>query len=475
MITQQTSIMNYEKQRIVPSAFLITFMAGFLCSPVCDATEASIIKLIEKKAPASAPSWGNVYLDNGLISMRVTPGIGGRVMQYSLDDYGFFWVNSELDGVEPPQSKLTEKGDWLNYGGDKLWPSPQGWSGAHQWPGPPDAVLDGGPYAIDIKRGEKSVSLTLVSEEDKVSGIQFSRVIKMFEGTTRISIDARLKNVDDKPRRWGIWAHTQLDASNRKEEAGYNKHYSGYCPLNPKSIHPNGYHVMFGRKNNPSYKTKNGIVSVNYQREVGKIGVDSDAGWIATVDGTAGIVFVQRFKFQADKEYPNDASVEFWMNGLGKIDAYNKIIQMPEDEASNPHVFESEVVGPYVQLKPGESTSLHYDWYCATIGGNHPVIDCTEAGVECEALTATRKDHQLVISGRFGVFMEGEGQLVFWSKGRQSVLGVETLGKVSPHKALHVSKLLPAEKLMEAQSIELRIIDARSTKARTLANVEIQK
>ena len=63
---------------------------------------------------------------------------------------------------------------------------------------------------------------------------------------------------------------------------------------------------------------------VNYQYQVGKIGLDSPAGWVATVDGASGAVFVQRFQFEPGKEYPDGSSVEFWLNGVGKIRAYQQ-------------------------------------------------------------------------------------------------------------------------------------------------------
>jgi hypothetical protein len=34
----------------------------------------------------------------------------------------------------------------------KMWPAPQGWDNQQQWPGPPDPVLDGGPYTAEINR-----------------------------------------------------------------------------------------------------------------------------------------------------------------------------------------------------------------------------------------------------------------------------------------------------------------------------------
>ena len=37
------------------------------------------------------------------------------------------------------------------------------------------------------------------------------------------------------------------------------------------------------------------MMRVAYRYQVGKIGLDSPAGWIATVNGEAGTAFVQRF------------------------------------------------------------------------------------------------------------------------------------------------------------------------------------
>jgi hypothetical protein len=69
------------------------------------------------------------------------------------------------------------KGEWLNYGGDKLWPAPQGWDGEDQWPGPPDPVLDGGPYELAVIEARGSqVAVRLTSREDPRSGIQSLRV-----------------------------------------------------------------------------------------------------------------------------------------------------------------------------------------------------------------------------------------------------------------------------------------------------------
>jgi hypothetical protein len=59
---------------------------------------------------------------------------------------------------------------------------------------------------------------------------------------------------------------------------------AAYCPLNPKSRFPKGYSVIFGAEDNPSFRPDPaaGLMRVQYQYRVGKIGLDSAAGWVAT-------------------------------------------------------------------------------------------------------------------------------------------------------------------------------------------------
>jgi hypothetical protein len=358
---------------------------------------------------ATYRGWDSRRLTNGLVELQVVPAIGGRVIQYKLGDKEFLWVNPQLAGKLPPSSGLADDGSWLNYGGDKLWPAPQGWDNDSQWPGPPDAVLDGQPYAseeLPAERGEAGLHLT--SGPDARSGIQFSRVIRIFEGSTRVSFEASMKNIDTRPRRWGIWAHTQLDAANA-DGSSFNSRMCAWCPLNPQSRFPQGYSVIFGAPDNPSFQLDpaRGLLRVPYQYQVGKVGLDSPAGWVATVDGASGRVFVQRFVFEPERAYPDGASVEFWHNGVGTIHAYNRDMVMADDPAENPYVFESEVLSPFAALEPGETYTWRYDWFATSIGGDLPVIDCNSSGVVVQPLRAVQSAGQVALTGRFGVFVPG--------------------------------------------------------------------
>jgi len=233
-------------------------------------------------------------------------------------------------------------------------------------------------------------------------------VIRLFANSTRVSFEATMKNIDTKPRRWGLWAHTQLNGA-KADGSGHNPLMNAWCPLNPRSRFAPGYDVIFGAKNNPSFQPDRrlGLMRVQYQYQVGKIGLDSHAGWVATVDGASGAVFVQRFRFEPEKEYPDGSSVEFWLNGLGQIHAYNRDMVMPTNAAENPYVVESEVLSPFARLQPGESYTWRYDWYACHIGGDFPVLSCSDAGVICEPLRARGADGKLELTGRFGVFAPG--------------------------------------------------------------------
>lgn len=416
--------------------------------------------------------WDSLAMSNGLVEVQVVPDIGGRVMQFRLGDFEFLWVNEDLAGKPPTATGLAPGGGWLNYGGDKLWPAPQGWDNDKQWPGPPDAVLDGSPHTGSIVNGAgASVGVKLVSRKDPRSGIQFSRVIRVADDAAHVSFETTMTNIDTKPRRWGIWQVTQLNALNR-QGAGYNKDVRFYSPLNPRSVHPGGYVEMFGQKNNPSFKADAArrMLVAHYEGIVGKAGMDNSAGWVATVDGTAGYVFVERFRFSSRQQYPDKTSATVWLNGAGKFVCGTNEVEQTGAQIVKAHLVESEILGPLVELKPGESSKMRVDWYAAKIGGNFPVLGCTSHGVMVEPLTAVRADGKVHVTGRFGVFRRGVAEVqAGGQKGEAKVSGLP----VSPAEAFVLDVTVdPGPK---AKWISVVVKDAAGKQAGELARVAIPK
>ncbi len=428
--------------------------------------------VVAEEGPVASPStyrgWKGYALENGLVRLHVVPDIGGRVMQYALGEKKFFWVNPATVGKTSPATGLDPDGGWMNHGGDKLWPAPQGWDNDRQWPGPPDAVLDGQPHRAETNIAPWGIQLT--SRDDPRSGIRFSRRIRLHPDSTRVSIEATMTNIDDKPRRWGIWAHTQLDAGLPGSD-DYNRLMRAWCPINPKSRFEKGYDVIFGKKNNPSFQAdvQRGLMKVSYHYQVGKIGLDSDAGWVATVDGRRGDVFVQRFTFEPKKTYPERSSVEFWHNGLGRIYAYNKWLDMADNRADTPYVFESEVLSPFAQLQPGESYTWRYEWNSCRIGGDFPVVDCSEAGLVSQPLTSERDGDRVRLRGRFGVFHLG--RLVLEARDEKGRLLATTLhnATATPLKPVVLDRELTRPPA--ASSVALVLQDAAGKRIGEVARV----
>ncbi len=382
--------------------------------------------------------WKTLELSNDLIEVQVAPDIGGRVIQYKLGDFEYFFVNDQLAGKVPPASGLGPDGEWLNYGGEKLWPAPQGWDNDQQWPGPPDAILDGSPHeGRIIAAGGDSPTVGLKSQKDPRSGIQFSRTIQVFDGTTRMHVDATMTNIDTKPRRWGIWSVAQHNGANREGE-GHNDKLRVYCPFNPDSVFSNGHRVTFGLPNNLSWQPdyERGLMTVQFQRRVGKVCMDCSAGWLATVNGQSGHVFVQRFTYEPEKPYPDKSSVEIWLHGLGEFIVAGELNSMEDDPIECPYLIETEILSPYAELDPGESYTYGYDWYAAAIGGDYPVLDCTEVGVTCEPFTARLSDGKLVLGGRFGVFYQGTTAVEFLDAAGKVLKEAKSQQPISPTEPL---------------------------------------
>ena len=241
-------------------------------------------------------------------------------------------MNPQLAG-RPSSHRPHAEGEWFNVGGDKLWPAPQGWETIEQWPGPPDAVLDGQPYILENLRssgGETAIRLT--SGKDPRSGIQFSRVVRIFKEQHARQLRGYNEERGHPAAPLGhLGAHAARRCEGRWLE--FQSAHASVVPDQSKEPVSGGISVIFGKLDNPSFQrdTQRGLMRAQYQYKVGKIGLDSHAGWVATVDGESGAAFVQRFVFEPDKEYPDGSSVEFWHNGVGQIHAYNRDIVMVEE------------------------------------------------------------------------------------------------------------------------------------------------
>jgi hypothetical protein len=233
--------------------------------------------------------------------------------------------------------------------------------------------------------------------------------------------------------------------------------------MHPQSRFPKAYSVLFGAADNTSFRphADRRLMEVRYQYEVGKIGLDSPAGWVATVDGETGAAFVQRFVFEPDKEYPDGSSLEFWHNGVGQIHAYGKDLPQPDDPQKNPYVFESEILSPFARLEPGQSYTWRYRWFATTLGGDQPAVDCTELALVSEPLSAQRDSSRFRLRGRFGVFERGRVEVVALDSDGRSLAVLSEGIDADPWKPVVLNLSCPAADGTAGAAAILRGADGR--------------
>ncbi|WP_410630315.1 DUF4380 domain-containing protein [Amycolatopsis sp. cmx-4-83] len=269
------------------------------------------------------------WLERGDLRLGLVPELGGRLLSVRHRGAELLWRNpalldDDLRGEYAPNA--GRMGDWVNYGGDKTWPAPQGWAGPDQWPGPPDPVLDSGPYAL-VLDGDTA---TMTSAPDPRTGLRFTRAITILDDGYRL--DLRAENVSGRPVRWALWNVTQLPGGGAVT-AGLRT---------PEVV------ALVAGTGLPEYTVDGDRLVVPPQDVVGKLGVPGSAGWV-----TYGALTLS-FAVDPAGEYPDRGSpLEIWLEHplpsplaeLGDLDPPARIVEL-------------EVLGPLTTLDPGASMSL---------------------------------------------------------------------------------------------------------------------
>lgn len=402
--------------------------------------------------------WSVYRLTNGLITLLVAPDIGGRAIQLQLGDQEFFFVHPDFAGKVLPPEQNNPKAGWANYGGDKVWPGPEGWMNDHEWPSIPYYVLDGSKFDSEVVTNNAAeVAVRVTSPRDPRTGVQFVRTFHVYAGTTRIKVEQVMRNISRRQIRWGIWHLVQHDAADVRDPAKPNPELYMYVPLNPHSMFPEGYYKPYGDARHPSYEVLHGgrMLRIHYLYRVGKIAADSDRGWFAVVNGQKNICFVENFKYFPGAEYPDHASVESWNDGPGTVSRVAFDQTLADNPKLTPYFLESEVLSPYAALDPGEEYSFPVYW--SPTRSPNPIRDAVWAGTISESLSAKVEGGRVNLKGAFGVFTPGTVEAVFYSALGEE-LSHETLQAVDPREIVRLDKSVPVP--AEAFRVSVLVRDA---------------
>ncbi|MBU2904109.1 DUF4380 domain-containing protein [Arenibacter algicola] len=349
--------------------------------------------------------WDAHLLQSDWIKLYLAPQLGGRIMQLAMHDHEFLFVNPEFVGKHVNDSRLGKEGSWLNFGGEKIWPAPQGWDNDSQWPGPPDPILDSGVYTLTKKDGDgNNIVLTLKSPIDFSRGLQMERDIMLSKKKAEVVIKASLHNTKNVSQKWAIWPVCQVQTGKLISEGQFQI----ICPTATDSKYNSGYKVMHGVVNNPQYSLndKKQLV-VDYKYMIGKVGLDTDSDWVAFLDKTTGKVLIYKFSVQKHLEYPDNTSVQIWTNGIGTIYSRNKLTIFENDPSLTPPYMEIEILSPLVNILPGKKIDFQYQIALSTIGKGQEIMDVNKLGIIVSNMYATNQKNSYEIIGNYGFFYKG--------------------------------------------------------------------
>lgn len=390
---------------------------------------------------ANYQGWESFRLSNGILELFVVPQIGGRIIQLRLGDREYFYVNPRHAGRVYRKDENNFDAGWKDYGGCKVWPAPQGWADDAQWPGPPDPILDGGPYQAQIvDDNSDSVALQMESSDDEYTGLRLSREIRLFRGSATVQIRHLMRNISLRPVRWAIWQVSQ--------QVGHRE-LSVTAPSK-------SFWQIYGDQSYTHYDVLSNanLWRLSYSDQVAKFIVNPEAGWLATSHRNLRTTLVETFPIFGGLTYPDGGPLEIWVNGKGTFTVHGDTINLEENANGCDPFIETEVLSPLINLEPGQEYAFQVCWHCCSINGGTIAGVNSSAAIE-KPLTARIENGKVRVRGSFGLFRSGVLEAVLIHRNGKPD-PVRVVGPVGPWEACVIDECLPFETSLLRVALRLR-------------------
>jgi hypothetical protein len=400
--------------------------------------------------PVVYEGWQAQKVANDWVQLTFVPQLGGRLMQVSFNGHPYLFVNPIYKGkyVSPAEAA----GRWINYGGDKIWPLPEGNDDEQHWQGA-STPLDDGAYAFSVLSQGAKCTVRLEGPPDPPTGLQYTREISVGSDSPQISFHAITSNFTGHSITWSVQSVSQYNLSDAKDPTQYNHEFWAFTPLNPRSSYLLGYHARDGLANDPAYSVKDGLFRLNWKYLESEVWLDSIAGWVALIDGATHYAMVEKTKHILDRDYPDKATVIFYKNGpTVELNVKGMPYLTSTSLEKTPYYMEAELNSPMAVLGPGESYNFDTNWFPSRLSGDFTTV--TDAGLVGKPLVARRIGDKIELSGAFGVFFPGELKAYLYDEG-----GVEAsevaLQAVQPQDPVALHQAIAAAKNIARVSIHL--------------------
>jgi hypothetical protein len=417
--------------------------------------------------PTHYDGWTAEELSNRWVRLVIVPELGGRLMQVTFDGHEYLFVNDQLKGQVNPVDKEHHR--WYNYGGDKIWPMPEGSKDEQHWPNAGGTLLDQGAFTLQVISRGAECAIRLIGPADPQIGQQYIRDIRIGSDSPAIFFHAVMKNVSGYPQTWSEQSVSQYNAAAPGDSSQFNPKFWGVTPANPSSVFSNGYHVRTGDPANTGYSVSDGLFRVQWNGMEGEVWTDSAAGWLAVIDGSTGFTMVERNRFDPRAIYPEQTTMLFYTSGIHYRRPGRPGTEGPQGSAPAPgapaaaqpaaaqasrqtttagpsirppiYYMEAEVDSPMVELAPGESYAMDTAWYPTRMG--EAFETATYSGVVGTPLAASVSSAGLTLSGDFGVFYAGSLVARYYDRGGAAI-GSARLVDVTPVDEVNLQSTVQA-------------------------------
>ena len=311
--------MNKMIIKLIIACFLV-LGTGLLVSRLAAASTGSESRL------SAYRGWSDsVFLSNRSAEVIMVPQVA-RVLHFSLRGMSnILWEDPAAGGqLQNPDSETT--GEYVNYGGAKLWVAPQSKWGTKWTVWPPFYGLDSGPCKSSIR---KDGSVLLTGLDSRTAGVRIDRTASLAKNS--VSFVYTMSNISDKPVEWGIWMVANVKPGGRTF-IPYVDNAELWSNEKDKKV-PDSF----------AWKRQDGLLVMDFPegKDGSKLFSLSAGGWLAyIVEGQA-----------------------FFITYTPDLKAVQPEGEAPTEIFRGKDFVELEHVGPLVKLSPGGTTSLTERWH----------------------------------------------------------------------------------------------------------------
>ena len=262
--------------------------------------------------PVVYEGWQAEQVANDWVQLTFVPQLGGRLMQVTFNGHAYLFVNPVYKGIYVSPAEAA--GRWINYGGDKIWPLPEGNDDEQHWQGA-STPLDDGAYAFSVLAQGARCTVRLEGPPDPPTGLQYTREISIGSDSPEISFHAITKNFTGHSITWSVQSVSQYNLSDAGDPTQYNHDFHAFTPLNPNSAYLLGYHARDGLANDPAYSVKDGLFHLNWKYLESEVWLDSVPVGLPSSTAQRTMRWSKKPNTSTGGDYPSKATIIFYKNG----------------------------------------------------------------------------------------------------------------------------------------------------------------